>query len=163
MARWSAHGKAIQRIVDRVVYIKVIGAFNREGAEANARHIKLKVGANFDDGQPWANFHDLTHFELGTPDLKDVAESHYVWSIEHGMTHEAILAPTMMAREMMQMLLEPYTEKVQFEYFNVMDDALDWLVLQKRLLPQNKHVLSDLGYESCSIVDIKPSDKSLRS
>jgi hypothetical protein len=130
-----------------------MGGFNREGAEANSDKIKQKVSVHFDDGKAWANFHDLTHFELGTPDLKEVAEQHYAWSIERGMTHEAILAPDLMAREMMQMLLEPFRDTVHFAYFDSMKDALHWLVAEKFMLPENEHVLNNLQHIDYSIIN----------
>ena len=142
MAVWQEHGNAFQRIVDRVIYIKVMGGFNREGAQANSDKIKQKVYEHFNDGRPWANLHDLTHFELGTPDLKDVAEQHYHWSIAHGMTHEAILAPNVMAREMMQMMVEPFAKDIQFTYVDSLHDALDWLVNYEFLNAQSLGVLT---------------------
>ncbi|TDF34633.1 hypothetical protein EYS14_23020 [Alteromonadaceae bacterium M269] len=156
MAIWQAHGTAIQRVVDRVIYIKVMGGFNLEGAEDNSNKIMQKVSAHFNDGEAWANFHDLTHFELGTPDLKDVAERHYQWSLKQGMTHEAILAPNMMAREMMQMMLKPFSDSAYFAYFDTMEEALDWLVTQGFLKNESKSVLNTLKRPDCTVIDTQP-------
>jgi hypothetical protein len=161
MNSWQEHGNAFQRIIDRVIYIKVMGGFNREGAEANSAKIQQKVNAHFNDDRPWANYHDLTHFELGTPDLKEVADKHYVWSIESGMTHEAILAPNMMAREMMQMMLEPYTKDIHFAYFDSMKDGLDWLVKVGFLKQESIGILTSLQHVVDPNLDTKSPGKPL--
>ena len=120
------HGSYRVSIVDRVLCLSVIGAWNREGMLAYLEEFRKLAAPLAKDGRPWASFVDLSKWDLLTPDSLGPFNESAKWASVNNRTHLAIVSEE---SSLMQWLGDKLLEDTGVEprFFQSRLDAWEWL------------------------------------
>ena len=120
------HGSYRASIVDRVLCLSVVGAWNREGMLAYLKEFRELSAPLAEDGRPWASLVDLSNWDLLTPDSLDPFNESAKWASANNRTHVAIVSEE---SSLMQWLSDKLLEDtgVDSRFFQTRRDAWEWL------------------------------------
>lgn len=126
---FRAHGEAIGRVQDRLVFFEITGPFNKEFFQA-LETSRRDLGGSHRPRGPFANIVTVRGSLLMTPEAIEVY-SHYVKGIRaHATAH--VVAEDVIGRSVMVPLLERlYREaRKSFDVFLDVQSAVRWAELQ---------------------------------
>jgi len=120
------HGEIRIETLGRVVCISYVGAVNEVTVQNNQALFRAHALGLAD--APWACFSDISRWELGTPEALGGIREVRLWSIAHGLRHQAVLATTgVVSRIHRKHYHEDMPENFELRYFDDRAPALAWL------------------------------------
>ena len=118
------HGSFKLSVIDRVIIIEAIGAWNYEAAVVFANEYKKRIEQL--NKRPWACLIDLTNWELFTPEASDYLDDINRWAERNNQRFEVVVCGLSIQKALLEKNQEAFTN-VETKFCENIEQAYEWL------------------------------------
>ncbi|ALO35295.1 hypothetical protein CMT41_11610 [Colwellia sp. MT41] len=120
----SQHGSYSITIHNQVLTVKAYDAWNIETAISCLK--EFKVQAEKLKHKSWSSIIDLTHWELGPPEMLNGMKKLNIWSEKNNQKFEAVIVKNSVQEHLLEVSHITFSN-TQSNFFDNHNDALSWL------------------------------------